>query len=285
MAMRGHFGRSFVPGAWLGWQVESNWTDPFVFFLFSALKPIAGVMILVFMYRAVSPEGPGSPIYAYIYLGNAFYIYVGAIMAGVSYSILEDRERYRALKYVYIAPINIPTYLFGRAMARFLTGTLAVVITLAAGVLFFKVPVHPLQTDWLTFFGAMVLGVISLAGMGVILGSWTLTVRTQPWFFGDSAAAALYLFSGAIFPITLLPVFLQPIGFLLPVTYWLELVRRAFLGRTASAFPTLSRFSNSQLFGILGALTVVVIVTAFAAFRYFDHLARDKGMLDAQSNF
>src|SRR5262249_12688067 len=161
---------------------------------FSALKPIAGVMILVFMYHAVSPEGPGSPIYAYIYLGNAFYIYVGSIMSGRSYSILEDRERNRALEYLYIAPISIPTYLFGRATARFLTGTMAVSITLAAGVLLFKVPVHLLQTDWLTFFGAMILGVLSLASLGVILGSWTLTVRTQPWFLGDSAAAALYLF-------------------------------------------------------------------------------------------
>src|SRR5690349_12535401 len=95
--------RSFVPAAWLGWQIESNWTDPFVFLTFSLLKPIAGVMILVFMYHAVTPLGIGSPMYAYIYVGNAFYIYVGSVMAGTSYSILDDRERYRALKYLYIA--------------------------------------------------------------------------------------------------------------------------------------------------------------------------------------
>src|SRR5262245_62044896 len=120
------FRRSFLPAVWLGWQVESNWTDPFVFVVFAVLRPIASVLILVFMYQAVVPLGVGSPIYAYIYLGNAFYIYVGAIMAGASYSILDDRERYRALKYLYIAPISIPIYLFGRAMARFLTGSVAV---------------------------------------------------------------------------------------------------------------------------------------------------------------
>ena len=139
--------RSFVPAAWLGWQVESNWTDPFVFFAFSILKPIASVLILVFMYRAVARAGTESPIYAYIYLGNAFYIYVVAMMAGASYSILEDRERYRSLKYIYIAPIYIPAYLFGRAVARFLTGTMAVVITVVVGVLFLKVPIHPLQVN------------------------------------------------------------------------------------------------------------------------------------------
>src|SRR4051812_6406113 len=118
------FRRSFLPAAWLGWQVESNWASPLLFLAFSVLKPVAGVLILVFMYNTVSRTGTQAPIYAYIYLGNALYIYVGAIMAGTSYSILDDRERYRVLKYLYIAPISIPIYLFGRAIARFLTGTM-----------------------------------------------------------------------------------------------------------------------------------------------------------------
>ena len=80
--------RSFRVAAWLGWQIESNWTDPYLFFVFSVLKPVSSVLILVFMYRIVSQAGPNSPIYAYIYLGNAFYIYVGAMVAGASFAIL-----------------------------------------------------------------------------------------------------------------------------------------------------------------------------------------------------
>ena len=206
--------RSFRPAAWLGWQVESNWTDPLMFFAFQVLRPVASVLILVFMFRVVagasgaSSSGAASSIYAYIYLGNAFYIYVGAVMAGASYSILDDRERYRTLKYLYIAPINIPVYLFGRAVARFVTGTIAVVITILAGVLFFKVPLSLGATHWPMFFGALMLGVFCLSFMGIIIGTWTLTIRNEPWFVGDAAAAALYLFSGAVFPITILPAFL-----------------------------------------------------------------------------
>ena len=279
------FRRTFFPAAWLGWQVESNWTDPLIFFAFSVMKPIASVMILVFMYQAVSRTGADSPVYAYIYLGNAFYIYVGSVMAGASYSILDDRERYRALKYLYIAPINIPVYLFGRAVARFMTGTMAVAITIVAGIVFFRVPINPADVNWGMFVPALFLGVICLASMGIILGSWTLTIRSEPWFLGESVAAALYLFSGAIFPITLLPAALRPIGFIMPITYWLELLRRALLGRSAAAFPTLAAFSNVQLFGILAALTLGFSALAFIAFRFFDRIARDKGLIDAQSNF
>ena len=279
------FRRSFIPAAWLGWQIESNWTDPLFFFAFSILKPVASVLILVFMFNAVSRAGAASPIYAYIYLGNAFYIYVGAVMAGASYSILDDRERYRTLKYIYIAPVNIPLYLFGRAVARFVTGTIAVVVTLGAGVFFFKVPINFSTANWPMFFAALALGVVCLAFMGIVLGTWTMTIRNEPWFLGDAAAAALYLFSGAIFPISILPAWLQPIGFIMPMSYWLELLRRALLGAGADAFPTFAAFSNIQLFGILATITAAFGLIAFFAFRYFDHVARENGMIDAFSNF
>jgi ABC-2 type transport system permease protein len=277
--------RSFTTAAWLGWQIESNWTDPLMFFTFSLLKPIASVMILIFMYNAVSRTGTNDPIYAYIYLGNAFYIYVSAVMAGVSFSILDDRERYRTLKYLYIAPINVPIYLVGRAVARFVIGTIAVLITIAAGVLFFDVPVNLAQIDWLLLLGAMALGLLCLGLMGITLGLWTLTIRSEPWFIGEGFAAAMYLFSGAIFPITLLPSALQPIGFALPLTYWLELVRRALLGPGADAFPTLAGFSNGQLFAILAGITLVFGLITLAGYRFFDRIARERGMIDIQSNF
>jgi ABC-2 type transport system permease protein len=277
--------RSFLPAAWLGWQVESNWTDPLLFVAFSVLKPIASVLILVFMYNAVSRAGTGSPIYAYIYVGNAFYIYVGAVLAGASYSILDDRERYRTLKYLYVAPISIPIYLFGRAVARFITGSLAVVITLAAGVLFFGVPINLAAVDWPLLLAALPLGVLCLALLGIIVGTWTMTLRTEPWFAGEALGAALYLFSGAIFPITILPAALQPIGFILPLTYWLELLRRALLGPGAAAFPTLAALSNGQLFAILGGITLASGLIALTAFGYFDRRARELGLIDAQSNF
>ncbi len=279
------YARTFRTAAWLGWQIESNWTDPLLFFAFSIMKPVTSVLILVFMYNAVAGVGADAPIYAYIYLGNAFYIYVGAVMAGASYSVLDDRERYRTLKYLYVAPISLPVYLLGRAVARFVTGTIAVIVTLLAGVLFFGVPLDPAVVNWPLFLTALPLGILCLTCMGITLGAWTMTLRTEPWFVGEAFAAALYLFSGAIFPISILPAWLQPIGFALPITYWLELLRRALLGPGAAAFPTLAGFSDTQLFGILAGVTLALALLAALSYRHFDRLARERGMIDAQSNF
>ena len=62
--------RGFRVATWLGWQIESNWTDPFLFFIYSMLKPIASVMILVVMYLVVSRSETQAPLFAYIYLGK-----------------------------------------------------------------------------------------------------------------------------------------------------------------------------------------------------------------------
>lgn len=278
------FARSFKTAAWLGWQVESNWADPLFFFVFSILKPLASVMILVFMYGAVAGTGADDPIYAYIYLGNAFYIYVGAVMAGASFSVLDDRERYRTLKYLYIAPINMPLYLVGRAVARFAIGSLAVLVTIGAGILVFGLPIDLRAVNWPLLLGALGLGIACLTLMGITLGLWTLTIKAEPWFAGEGVAAALYLFSGAIFPITILPSFLQPLGYVLPLSYWLELLRRALLGADAAAFPTLAHFSNAQLFAILGGITLAFGLLTVVAYRFFDWLARERGMIDVTSN-
>src|SRR5262249_21728726 len=117
------------------------------------------------------------------------------------------------------------------------------------------------------------------------LGSLTLTVRSEAWFLGEATAGALHLFSGAVFPITLLPAYLQPIGFVLPMTYWLELVRRALLRPSPAGFPTLASFGNAALLAILSLLAIAFSTAAVLAFRHFDHIAREKGLIDVQSNF
>ena len=91
--------RSFFTAAWLGWQIESNWADPFLFAIYSIARPISGVMILVLMYNVITNGATGEPIFAYIYLGNALYIMVGMVITGVSWTIIDDREHYRVAKH------------------------------------------------------------------------------------------------------------------------------------------------------------------------------------------
>ncbi len=277
--------RSFRTAAWLGWQIESNWTDPFLFAVYSIIKPLSSAAILVVMYSIITRGNFDSPVFPYIYLGNAFYIYVGAVMTGISWAVIDDREHYRTLKYIYVAPIHFPTYLIGRGVARFLIGSMSVFITIIFGILFLRVRISLLEVDWLLFLGSLIIGIVMLAMMGLLLAGLTMMMAHHVWFLGEGVAGALYLFSGAIFPLEVLPPFLRPIGFAMPLTYWLELLRRALVGSVAQAFPTLSALSNAQLLGILLGLTFTFAVLSFLAFRWCEHQARERGLIDMVTNY
>jgi len=277
--------RSFWMATWLGWQIESNWTDPFLFTVYSIVKPLASAGILVVMYSVIAKGNFNTPIFPYIYFGNAFYIYVGAVMSGISWAVIDDREHYKTLKYMYIAPIHIPAYWLGRGVARFLTGSIAVLITLSFGVLFLHVPLDLAKVDWPLFFVSLFVGIMMLAMMGLILASITLLIAHHFFLIGEAVAGALYLFSGAIFPLDVLPAWLRPVGFAIPITYWLELMRRSLVGNVAQAFPTLSHFSNLQLVGILVGLSIVFGIASTFIFRYCDSRARERGLIDRVSNY
>jgi ABC-2 type transport system permease protein len=253
--------------------------------VYSIVKPLAGAAILVVMYSVITQGDFSAPLFPYIYLGNAFYMYVGAVMTGVSWAVIDDREHYRTLKYMYIAPISIPTYLLGRGVARFITGTFSVVITIVFGALFLHVPVRLAEINWPLFFVTLLIGVFMLAMLGLILAGLTLMLARHSYSIGDAVAGALYLFSGAIFPLEVLPAFLRPVGFAMPITYWLELLRRSMIGSVAQAFPTLARFSNLQLLAILAGLTLVFTLIAGWIFARCDHSAREQGLIDEVTNY
>jgi ABC-2 type transport system permease protein len=279
--------RSFRVSTWLGWQIESNWTDPFLFFVYSIIKPVASVMILVIMYWVITRTDTSSPYFAYMYLGNAAYIYVGSILVGVSWAVIDDREHYQTLKYIYVSPIRFYFYLLGRGMARFLTGTLSVAITLGFGLLVLRLPIHLSDVDWLSLAVTMLLGLASLALLGLMLGAATMQMARHYWSVGESVAGALFLFCGAIFPLDVLPAALRPLGFALPLTYWLESLRRAVLGSEVSMAisPSLAGVSDGQMLLILLATTVVSGVGSIYFFRWSEHRAREKGLIDMTTHY
>jgi ABC-2 type transport system permease protein len=277
--------RTFITAAWLGWQIESNWADPILFAIYSIARPIASVLILVVMYSVITNGATQEPIFAYIYLGNALYILVGQVVSGVSWAVLSDREQYRTTRQLYTTPMDSYFYLMGRGMARLLIGLVSLVITISFGVIAFKLPVSIQSVNWLLFISSTFLGILSLASLGLIVGSLTMMMARHFEQIGDALAAALYLFTGAIFPLEVLPLWLRPIGFVFPVTYWLELARRALLGSNMAAFPTFANFSNIQLMGILAFVTLIFTVASVYVHRWSLHRAKENGFFDMETSY
>ena len=269
---------------WLGWQIESNWADPWVFAIYAVLKPVSLAAILVVMYSAINQGQFDSPVFAYMYVGNAFYIYVGAVTSGMGWAIVQDREHYRTLKSIYSAPVAVPFYLVGRGVAGFATASFSVVVILALGILVLGLALSPVTVDLPLFAMALGMGAMTLAFMGLAIAGIMLLAGSESWGLGDLLAGALYLFSGAVFPLDVLPSALRPIGLLLPVTYWLELIRRSLM-QGESVPSTFVNWSDGTLVALLAALTAVTGVAATILFRTCERIARQRGLIDRTSNY
>src|SRR3989337_3927367 len=79
---------------WLGWQIESNWTDPLLFFIYSVARPLGGVLILVFMYFVVASGGRG-PVLGVFVVGTALWPVVVRRMMGTAWGHIADREHFK----------------------------------------------------------------------------------------------------------------------------------------------------------------------------------------------
>ncbi|MCX7707293.1 MAG: ABC transporter permease, partial [Anaerolineae bacterium] len=192
---------------------------------------------------------------------------------------------YRVAKHLYTAPISGYTYLFGRGVARLIIGTISVMITVGFGMIAFRLPIGLARVDWLLLVVSTGLGVVALAALGLIIGAWTMTMARHFWSVGEAVAGALYLFTGAIFPLDVLPAWLRWIGFLFPVTYWLEAARRALLGPGMQGFKTFAGFSDATLLGILAAFSVALLVGSVYFYRWALANAKEKGLLDMETGY
>ena len=280
--------RTFKNAAWLGWQMEANWTDPFLFAIYSVVKPLAGTLILVFMYLVITHGETETMFFSYMYVGNAMYMFVADVLFGVTWVIHDDREHYMTLKQVYIAPIKFQTYIFGRAAIKIAITSFGVLLTLLFGVFILGVDIDFAAMNWPLLVVSLVLGLATLAIMGLALGGVTFLTAKHAMGINEGVAGIFFVLSGVIFPITILPDWAQSISKFLPVTYWMEGIRRGLEPGVITALgPTtgMQSFSDLQILLILVVTAVAFLFISLGIFRYADKVARRKGKIDWTSAY
>lgn len=282
--------RSFVTAARLGWAMEANWTDPVLFFIYSVAKPLSSALILVFMVQVISGGNASIQLRSFVVVGSALWSLVLSGIAGLAWSVLDDRERYRMLKYLYVSPSDFLIVLLGRGTARVAVGAMGALITLAMGVLVMGVPFDPARIDWPLLVVVTVLGLATIVAIGVVLAAVCIQTRQESWSYPEAFAGAMFLVTGAVFPLTVLPSPIQAIGLFVPLTWWLEGTRLALfgsgpsaIGGSGSVWTSLTgqaRPDGPVIALALLATWAVVTLAARRLFRLSERRAKDRGLLD-----
>ncbi len=269
--------RSLTTGARLGWEIESNWTDPFLFAVYAVVRPVAAALVLVAIVWIVAGADRQDYV-GFLVVGSACWTFVGGGMSGFVWAVLDDRERYRILKYVVLSPVQFLPFLVGRATSQLGAAAAGFLVTLAVGIVFLGVRIDLRAIDWPLFAAAMAVGLAAVIALGLMVAGLCLTIRREAWNYPEAIAGGLYLLSGAIFPPDVLPAFLQPVALSIPLTWWLEGVRRALLGVPTSGI--LVGFSDLAVLAALCATTAVLTLGSWAVFRTYERIARERGLID-----
>ncbi len=277
--------RTFKQSLWLGWKIDSNWTDPFLFAVYSMIRPFSGLLIVGFIFIVGSAAGgkidPG--YLAFIIVGNVFFIYLVQIANTMAFLVNEDRSRYEVLTHIYLAPGTIHPYFFGRAFASILNATISVVLTLIFSVLIFNNVLHlgvPIDFGTINYgalFSTIVVGTFGMIFLGYILSSINLVSFRLQWTLSEYVTGIFFLLGGVVFPISLLPVWLREFAQVLPITYFLQAARASVAG------ASFAEFWNDFL--LLSITTVGTTLIAIVVYRYAEHRARSLGLLDRKSEY
>ena len=283
----GDFVKSARESFRVGWKIESNWTDPVLFATYQIVRPLASLLIVAFIVVIGAAVGAsGSAFYsqylAWLIVGTAFYSYVLQVMLGMAILVHVDRTRYEVLKNIYISPGTLHPYVIGRGFVSVVNGTLSTILTLLFsvaifnGLLHMNIPLNLLTINFAMLLPAVILAIVSLLAIGYMLCAVNIVSNRMEFILGDSVSGIFFLLGGVLFPITLLPTWVQPISNVLPITYFLDAVRESF---------GLSAGNYSYYILWLAVTTLATLVVGITVFRLAERRAKRLGLFDRKSEY
>jgi ABC-2 type transport system permease protein len=278
--------RTVKQAIWLGWKVETNWADPLVFSIYYLIRPLSGLLIVGFIFligSAFAGAGSSPEFFAYMFIGNSFFIYVVQIMMTMTMLIHDDRSHYEVLKHIYLSPGSWTWYILGRALNGVMNASISLLLTLGFGVLIFQyalgiqIPINWIGINFPLLLLTLTLGIICFIAMGFILCGINIMTSKVQFMLTDYVSGILYLFGGVVFVPQILPSWGQTISNVLPITYFLSSIRLAILNQSSSNIQTDLSY--------LVLTMVATIILGVIVFRIAEYKARRDGLIDKKEEY
>jgi ABC-2 type transport system permease protein len=203
-----------------------------ILFVLEALEALFGAAMFYYVARFVdSPQlqhalPEGGSYFAFSLIGFVFFDYLNAAMDTFDRSLAEARDT-GTLEHLLVTQTSLPLILAGSAIYPFLVTTIRIAVYIAWSALLFGFPLR--DANWPAVAAVLLATLLAFSGLGILSASYVLLLkRGNPakWLLlGVSSVAG-----GMLFPVTILPDWLQLVARLNPVTYALDAMRAALLG-------------------------------------------------------
>ncbi len=139
-------------------------------------------------------------------------------------AIVKEKER-GTIEQLIVSPIRPAQLMLGKAIPFVIIGYADILLVVLVGVLWFRVPIAGSFTLLLAFSGLFILTTL---GLGLLISTVSQT-QQQAMMLGFFANPPFMLLSGFIFPIASMPEPMQYLTYLIPLRYFLVVIRGIFL--------------------------------------------------------
>jgi ABC-2 type transport system permease protein len=210
----------------------------------------------------------GGDYFSFVLIGLAFNGYLSLSLSNFSQSI-RDGQMMGTLEIMLLSPTRLSAILVSSSLWSYLLTTVNVLVYFIVGIFLFGFDIS--KANFLTSLVVMILSIASFSSIGILSAAFVLLVKKGDpvsWIYGGASS----LLSGVLYPISVLPGWLEPLSRLLPMTYALDAMRLAML-KGYSLYDV--RF---DIFVLL-AFTVVLTPLAFMAFSKALKRAKMEGSL------
>jgi ABC-2 type transport system permease protein len=207
---------------YFGWEI--------VFLVYSVVQALAVLYIGASMgqgYAGPAIRGPAlAQTILFLAIGALVWSYLSTVFEIISETITWERWE-GTIEYTLMAPVSRVTHLLGASLFGILYSLLRSVIILAILGLFFHIDLS--HANGLSTAIVVVLGSFSFIGLGIMAATLPLLYTERGAQMTYVISAALLLVSGAYYPVSVLPRWMQMLATISPANYALHAIRGAVM--------------------------------------------------------
>lgn len=208
----------------------------------------------------------------FLLIGTLVWAYMSAVLDDMSLTIMWERWE-GTIEHTLMAPVPRVVHLIGMSAFGILHALIRTTMIMACALPFFHVELA--GADWFAALAVVVVGSISVVGLGIMAGILPLLYPERGEQMSFMVQALVLLVSGVYYSVGVLPGWLQVASHVSPATYILRGIRNALLNGT----------SISHEAGLLGTLAIfgaVLVPLSLLLFGVAEHYAKKTGRLKRQ---
>lgn len=232
-----------------------NWSYKISFF-----TQFVGILITIYIFYFVSETFSNSLNEHLREFGNNYFLFVIigigmvdliSMLMSSSVKSLRDAQTLGYIDIVLNARISLQYFLICSMLYPFLLGVVKLICYLGIAFLLKK---YDLSVEViLVVFFISVLTLSPFVGLALMSSAFVLVYKQgQP--INTAVGMLLFLFSGVVFPVSVLPDYLQTISYMIPATFGIEYIRKVLI------FNDLSVVSHESIFILFMASLVSCIL-------------------------